>query len=122
MTIVATKPQPAAKPSTAPLFTGQSTTGPGVASHDDFVADVVRIIASVAASVSTDHLRAIDAKIREEWGGDRPYIGRRHGDVRNERNDQIRRDVRHGASINLVCRRYDVSRSTVYRVLGIDGE
>ncbi len=122
MSIVATKPQRTARPSTAPLFTGQSTTGPGVPAHDDFVADVVRIIGIVTPSVSADHLRAIEAKIRADWGGDRPYIGRRVGDVRNERNEQIRRDIRHGASISLVCRRYDVSRSTVYRALGIEGE
>lgn len=122
MTIAAAKTSKP-KPATAPLFTGQSTTGPGVEramGSDDFVCDLLRIAGQVLGGIDGDQARAIDTAVREQWGGDRPYIAKRVGEGRSERNEAIRRDHRRGEAVALIMRRHQVSRRTVYRVVGIE--
>lgn len=114
MTIATTrkaKTQPA-----APLFQGQSYH----AAPDDFVCDVLTLVAERVPALDGESARQIDAALRERWGGDRPYIARRLGDGRSDRNIAIRRDYQRGESIALLCRRYQVSRVTVWRILGME--
>jgi len=122
-TTAATKPAtPRARAASPGLFVGQSTTGAGLPEPDypdDFVCDVVRIVADVVAGLSEEQKRAVNEAVRERWGGDRPYIARRLGEGRSERNAAIRRDHQRGESIALLCRRYDLCRRQVLRVLGL---
>ncbi len=117
MTIATTR-----KPSTTasePLFSGQSTAqAPAI--DDDFVCDVLCIVRHIADSITADQAAALDAAVRERWGGDRPYIAKRKGEGRSDRNAAIRRDYQRGESIPLLMRRYQLHRATIYRVLGID--
>lgn len=120
----ATKPATPACPRAAPvqsLFTGQSTTGPGMAEPeytDDFVADVVRVLSAVVPGLSEEQGRAASEAIRERWGGDRPYIARRLGEGRSERNVAIRRDHQRGESLALLERRYQLCRRQLLRIIG----
>jgi Mor family transcriptional regulator len=105
----------------ASLFTGQSSHREVLAQEhtDDFVVQVLDIVRKVVPGMTEDHCRAADQAIRAFGGGDRPYIARRLGDGRSERNAAIRRDHQRGESIPFLMRRYQISRMTVYRALGI---
>lgn len=114
MTITATRKKPATT-APAPVFVGQSTSH----AQDDFVCDVLALVRQVAAGLSDQQAAQIDAALRERWGGDRPYIAKRHGEGRSDRNAAIRRDFQRGESIPFLMRRYQLSRVTIWRVLGI---
>lgn len=127
MSITAAR-KPASKPTAAPLFHGQSTAHqPEVV--DDFLCDVLAIARAEMLAEFPGQEKKVDAAIaradpkgRERWGGDRPYIAKRHGEGRSDRNAAIRRDYQRGEAIPLLMRRYSLSRVTIWRVLGMDGE
>jgi Mor family transcriptional regulator len=104
----------------APLFCGQSTAHSAPSPADDFVSDVMALVQQMAPGITPEQATAVDAALRDRWGGDRPYIAKRHGDGRSDRNAAMRRDHQRGESIALLCRRYQVSRVTVWRVLGLE--
>lgn len=117
MTIAtARKPAPAKAQPAEPLFQGQSYH----AAPDDFVCDVLSLVLELAPGITGAQAAQVDAALRERWGGDRPYIAKRQGEGRSDRNAAIRRDYQRGESIALLCRRYQVSRVTVWRVLGVE--
>jgi Mor family transcriptional regulator len=109
------KPQPA-----APLFHGQSSAHQQAAASDDFVCDVLALVADMVPGLDAEAARQVDAALRERWGGDRPYIARRLGDGRSDRNIAIRRDFQRGESIALLCRRYQLCSRQVLRILRIE--
>lgn len=121
MTITAArKPTTRSAQAAAPLFHGQSTAHqPAV--DDDFVCDVLALVQQIAGNVTPDQVAQVDAALRERWGGDRPYIAKRQGEGRSDRNAAIRRDFQRGESVALLVRRYNLSRVTIWRVLGMDG-
>lgn len=101
--------------SAAPLFVGQSATDD---SPDDFVAYLIRVM--VTAGVKAEVAGTVGQQVTEEWGGDRPYIAKRLGEGRSERNEAIRRDFQRGESIPFLMRRYQLSRVTIWRILGLE--
>lgn len=103
----------------APLFHGQSTAQPP-AMDDDFVCDVLALVQQIAGNVTPDQVAQVDAAVRERWGGDRPYIAKRQGEGRSDRNAAIRRDFQRGESIPLLMRRYELCRRQILRVLKLD--
>ena len=113
------KPQPA-----APLFHGQSYSKDaskhmrGENPIDDAMSALLEL---KAAGVSDDDAKqATRIALAGFWGGERWYFERRAGEGRPERNAAIRRDFQRGESIALLCRRYQLSRVTVWRILGMD--
>lgn len=113
MTITAARKPAAAADS---LFTGQSTTGPG--QHpDDFVCDVLAIVAALLPGLQPEQLHKADAAVRERWGGDRPYIAKRIGQGRSDRNAAIRRDYLHGESFDLLERRYGLCKRRLIQIV-----
>lgn len=116
MTITAAR-TPRTEP--ASLFTGQSTTGPGVAEQhpDDFVCDVLAIVAALVPGLLPEQVSQADAAVRERWGGDRPYIAKRIGQGRSDRNAAIRRDYLHGESFDLLERRYGLCKRRLIQIV-----
>lgn len=123
---ITTRPKttPAA-PTAAPartLFTGQSTTGPGLAmpqphTDDDFVDDVLALVVRMVPGMTPDHAAQAAQAVRERWGGDRPFIARRAGEGRSGRNEQIRRDYLRGERLALLERRYGLSQRHLIRIV-----
>lgn len=61
--------------------------------------------------------------VRAAWGGDRVYIAKlgESGQRQiSERDAAIARDFRRGAAVELLCRRYALSRRRVQQILALD--
>lgn len=102
----------------APLFAGQSTAASAI--EDDFVVDVVAVVRQCAADLTAEQAATIDAALRDRWGGDRPYISKRRGEGRSDRNAAIRRDFQRGESVPFLMRRYSLCRRQILRVLKLE--
>ena len=97
------------------VFAGQSYDNE--AQSDDFVCDVLRLLRQLLPKITDELAAQADAALRERWGGDRPYIARRSGEGRSDRNDRIRRDYLAGERFELLERRYGLSQRQLIRVV-----
>lgn len=102
----------------AAVFHGQSTAHAPAPGADDFVCDLIAIVRARVPGMTEEQAAAVDAEARARWGGDSPYIAKRPGDGRSARNESIRRDHRRGAAVPLLMRRYNLSRVTIWRIVG----
>lgn len=104
------------------LFTGQSTTGPGLPlptpSADDLVQDLLAHIHRLAPDVPADVLHQADRYARATWGGSRPYISKKLGEGISHRNAAIRAHHQRGLRVGAIARLMDCSESQVERALG----
>lgn len=91
-----------------------------VAHTDDVVEYTLRCVLALAPGLSEAVARLAEAQVRGTFGGDRVYVARRQGEGTSERNAAIRRDFARGERVELLVRRYGVSRTHVYRILGAD--
>lgn len=87
----------------------------------EFKARILDNLATIG-HLTREAVEQIEAEIRQEWGGDRYYLGRvgesdRMAAERSARNAAILRDWRNGERIELLMRRYRLSRSTIYAIL-----
>lgn len=88
----------------------------------DFVRDILQRILEAAQRDGgfTDALaREVEAQIRQDWGGERVYVGKTAEDARIEigrRNAAILRDLNNGERVGLIARRYRISRRMVYKL------
>jgi Mor family transcriptional regulator len=106
----------------ASLFHGQSSSAIFQSlkekSHDDIVAFTFHC--NLEEGMSEEAALRVAMRQIDMFGGSSAYVNRRIGDGRSDRNAAIRRDHQRGESIALLCRRYQVSRVTVWRVLGLE--
>ena len=77
---------------------------------------------STLGHLTREAVEQIESDVRSEWGGDRYYLGRvgesdQMAVERSMRNAAILRDWRNGERIELLMRRYRLSRSTIYAIL-----
>jgi len=72
---------------------------------------------AVEAGANESLMRMLDEHIREIFGGDRVYIPTRRGAGHSERNAKIRRDYQSGERVELLIRRYSLSRRRIYEIL-----
>ena len=94
------KPQPA-----APLFHGQSSATAGMVIDDDYVTNLVLRLRRICPQVTDAQAQEFERSTRDEDGGDTPYIAKRLGDGRSNRNEAIRRDFQRGESVAFLSRR-----------------
>jgi Mor family transcriptional regulator len=111
MSITATKK----KASPGQLFVGQSTDD--LEHTDDFVDDVLRVVACHVPGMTQGQAMAAAAAVRDRWGGDRPYIARRAGEGYSARNEKIRQDYLRGERLELLERRYHLSKRHLIRIV-----
>lgn len=108
--------KPKAKASDRSLFVGQSTEH-AAPSSEDFVDDVLALVASMVPNLTPACCAAVGQAVRERWGGDRPYIARRAGDGRSGRNEAIRRDYLKGERLALLERRYSLTQRRLLQII-----
>jgi Mor family transcriptional regulator len=92
-------------------------SAPFVPDENDFVADVLAAVHEIWPELCADKLRQAEAQIRERWGGDRPYIGRRPGQGRSGRNDAIRREHQAGERVPYLARRYQLTERRILQII-----
>lgn len=92
-------------------------------SENDIVNDILARVAEAAAKqpgkpLDETVLRKIELDVRQQWGGDRPYIGLKTGEGHSERNSRIYRQHLQGERTDFLARRHNLSRSQVERIIG----
>lgn len=74
-----------------------------------------------AGEVDDQALARIETEIRRDWGGERCYIakqGEHAKAIESARDECIRRDHRRGERVELLMRRYHLSRQRIYQIIG----
>lgn len=97
---------------------GNLVTGPQP-SADDIVQDILAAVAKASPALSIAALAAVEADIRKVWGGSNVWIGRHRSEARHERAEAIRKGYACSLSVTALCRLHGVSKSTVYRAIGV---
>ena len=92
-------------------------------SENDIVNDILARVAESAAkqpgtALDEDLLKKIERDVRQQWGGDRPYIGLKTGEGHSERNSRIYRQHLQGERSEFLARRHNLSKSQVDRIIG----
>lgn len=105
-------PPPAAYPSDA------NARLAAVPHTDDVVEYTLRCVLALAPSLSKTITEAADRQVRDLFGRSTAYVAVRAGDGRTSRNDAIRRDHLRGERVAYLCRRYNLTRSQIHRILG----
>lgn len=98
--------------------------GEAAAAECDLIVDILRRVRELLPEnvASSDALVRIEAQIRRDWGGERPYIAKLGDPVQRRqwersRDRQIRVDYRRGEHVHLLARRYGISESRVYKII-----
>ncbi len=85
----------------------------------DFIFDALRANAGVLKIVGEETLDKLEAEARSIYGGTDSYICRKKkltDEELSERNIQIRREF-NGQNLKAICRKYELGRSTLYRIV-----
>lgn len=87
---------------------------------DDIVRDVLHRVIARIGDVPANIPLEVEAEIRRDWGGDRPYIAKagEAGRVqRSLREGAIRAEHQRGVHVNALARKWDISIRQVQRIL-----
>src|SRR5690606_12281566 len=93
---------------------------PATDQPDDIVTDLLQRVTARGVNVPADVAISIEADIRRDWGGDRPYIAKvgEAGRVeRTRRENAIRADHQRGAHVGAIARKWGISIRHVQRIL-----
>jgi len=85
----------------------------------DFIFDALRANAGILKIVGAEALINLEAEVRSIYGGTDSYICCKKKLTDEElrvRNDQIRKEF-NGQNLKAVCRKYELGRSTLYRIV-----
>ncbi|CAN7408919.1 hypothetical protein LJR074_002590 [Acidovorax sp. LjRoot74] len=82
---------------------------------DDVVEYTLRCVIALAPKLNAAVLRAAEAQVREVFGGDEVWVGRRPDLL--SRNDAIRRDYLAGERVALLSRRYQLTQRRILQIL-----
>lgn len=85
--------------------------------ENDIIDDILRRVIALAPGFSAAIAAQIEAEARKQWGGDRPYIGKRSGMGTSARNEAIKRDYLNGEHFHLMERRYGLCRSRLNEII-----
>ena len=85
--------------------------------ENDIIGDILQRVIALFPSLSSEVAAQIDKEARQQWGGDRPYIGIRSGAGHSSRNAAIKRDYQAGERIPLLERRYGLGKSRIWEII-----
>ncbi|MHB8947548.1 MAG: Mor transcription activator family protein [Rhodoferax sp.] len=86
--------------------------------QNDIIDDILRRVIALAPGFSAALAAQVDKEVREQWGGDRPYIGVRRGAGSSARNESIKRDYwQNGEHIPLLERRYGLKARQLWYII-----
>ena len=84
---------------------------------DDVVEYALRCIAAIKPDLEAGVLDAAEQHVREQFGGERVYVGKRRGQGMVERNAEIRRLHQRGERVQFIARKFDLTRQRVTQIL-----
>lgn len=85
---------------------------------NDIIDDILRMVVAMAPGFSAALAAQVEKQARNQWGGDRPYIGKRSGSGTSTRNASIKRDYwQCGERIALLERRYGLSKARLWEII-----
>lgn len=84
---------------------------------DDIVEYLLRCIAAMTPRLEAGILDAAEQHVREQFGGERVYVGKRRGQGMVERNAEIRRLHQRGERVQFIARKFNLSRFRVHAIL-----
>ena len=85
---------------------------------DDVVEYTLRCIAAMTPRLEAGILDAAEQHVREQFGGERVYVGKRRGQGMVERNAEIRRLHLRGERVQFIARKFGLTRQRVTQILG----
>jgi len=85
-------------------------------SSSDVVLRFLEIIADCVGGLEEQAARQIEDQIRQEFGGDEPYIARVRWTDLAERDAAIRAELAAGRTEREVCVRFCVGKGTIHRI------
>ncbi len=98
-----------------------------VAFADDILGDMAQHVTrevcatfSLPADQVAQVVKRIESERRHEWAGEYArvcYIAHRDDQVRSERNDRIVRDYLYGERVQLLSRRYGLSKRRIWQII-----
>lgn len=84
---------------------------------DDVVEYALRCIAAIKPDLEAGVLDAAEQHVREQFGGERVYVGKRRGQGMVERNAEIRRLHQRGERVQFIARKFGLTRQRVTQIL-----
>lgn len=87
---------------------------------DDIVRDILQRVVARLGDVPANIPLEVEAEIRRDWGGDRPYIAKagEAGKVqRSQRETAIRAEHQRGVHVNALARKWGIGIRQVQRIL-----
>ena len=84
---------------------------------DDVVEYTLRCIAAMTPRLEAGILDAAEQHVREQFGGERVYVGKRRGQGMVDRNNEIRRLYERGERVQFIARKFNLSRFRVHAIL-----
>ena len=88
-----------------------------VVHSDDVVEYTLRCVLALAPQLTQAVVDEADRHARSLFGSTKPYVARRQGDGRSERNDDIRRDYRNGERLPYLVRKYRLTERRICQIL-----
>lgn len=89
---------------------------------DDIVEYLLRCIAAMTPRLEAGILDAAEQQVREQFGGERVYVGKRRGQGLVERNAEIRRLYERGERVAFIARKFSLSRFRVHAILNLPAD
>lgn len=88
---------------------------------NDIVLDILQRIYSVfkaEGALTTAHFEQIEREVRQDWNGERPYIGKQlmSDEYISSRRREIVRLARAGESFSFIGRKFGISRQRAYAI------
>ena len=85
--------------------------------HDhDIIEDIFAAVIDMAPAFR-EQLEKLAREKRDKWAGDRPFISRRAGEGRSQRNEQLIKDYLVGERVALLSRRYNLTERRILQII-----
>lgn len=84
---------------------------------DDVVAYTMACFLALTPRTSAQIAQAVERQVRDYFGGDKSWIASMAARDLKERNAQIRRDYQMGERIELLERRYELSKRRLFQIV-----
>lgn len=108
------------QPAAPDLLQVDQPTVEQAADEHDIVSDILARVKAIVPGVTSVTFREIEAGVRQDWGGERPYVakvGESGREAQSQRDRAIRAQARRGDHVKLLARRHGLSEKRIRQIL-----